>query len=211
MLYANKKEQTPSEFNEHFKDVLECYVKKLFKPKDILLFVTYQPHSLEFDPNAVLDVTKHFFGSYPFVEVLEQTFKTSNRYNYSNYIDGYHSHLIIKESDYDLVKDQLKDLDIVTKVIYDLEGLIKRYLSKQAGIFNDRKDPIINNPDICEQSVLKTELLINDIQNIEPITIQIIALIRFVEYCFKPDCENALYLFKTMNKLWWLNVFIDDT
>jgi|GEM_PF-5051272 hypothetical protein len=146
MPVFNVKKQTPKEFNDSFKDVLSSLIRKTFDPKDQLLFVTYQPDILTLDPSQVRQDTSQMLARIRYVEVIEQTFKTSNKYNNSGYIDGYHSHLLIREADYNKVKDRFQGLDVVVKVVYDLAGLATRYLSKQAGVCHDRIPPTNHIP-----------------------------------------------------------------
>jgi hypothetical protein len=208
---STKKPQTAREYNGRFSDLLNSYVNRVFKPDDVLLFVTYQPNDLTFDPNEVSKVTKHYFGDYAYVEVLEQTFKTSNRYNYSNYIDGYHSHFFIKLCDYKLVENQLKYLDIKPKIVYDRIGLIERYLIKQKGLTGDRDEPIINNPIVKEQSLEKENLIDESGSSKQVFFVSFNAPIRFVRYKYRQFRYHALNRFIIKNKLYWFTMYINDT
>ncbi|HRG57492.1 MAG TPA: hypothetical protein PK323_00960 [Bacteroidia bacterium] len=208
---STKKPQTAREYNGHFSDLLNSFINRVFKPDDVLLFVTYQPNNLTFDPNEVSKVTKHFFGDYAYVEVLEQTFKKSNRYNYSNYIDGYHSHFFIKQSDYKLVENQLKDLDIQAKIVYDRFGLTERYLIKQKGLTGDRDEPIINIPIVKEQATEKGNIIKESGISKKVFIVSFNAPIRFVQYNYNQLKYYALNRFYLKNKLYWFAIFINDT
>ncbi len=121
MIGLNGKELTSSELYGVFQDEFNRIVKHAFNVNDILLFVTYQPDTLTLDYNNVTGHTHQLFKQFPYLEVLEQNFRYNNLYNYGEYIDGYHSHIIMRERDYySLPKDQLKGLDIVEKVIWDI-------------------------------------------------------------------------------------------
>src|ERR1700756_499190 len=138
--------QTDSEYHEYFKDILRCTIKKVFNKNDRMLFVTYQPIELTLDSKEVAEQTNRMLNEFKYIEVLEQTYSVRRIYNDSGYIDGYHSHILIKESDFDTVKSKLQGFDIVEKVVYDIERLTERYLSKQAGMSYIRILPTCNIP-----------------------------------------------------------------
>ena len=146
MPSISERKQSNSEFNGSFNDTLNVLVKSTFDPSDVLLFITYQPDELILDPNIVKEHTSRLLQGVRYVEVIEQTFKNSNRYNNGGYVDGYHSHILMREADYDAIKSQLNGYDIVKKRVYDREGLINRYLSKQAGLTNNRLLPTRHFP-----------------------------------------------------------------
>ncbi len=117
------------QYCEYFKDVLRCDIKRYLRTED-LYFVTFQPNGLILNLDEIKSQTKLLFGSANYVEIIEQTFKVSNRYNTANYIDGWHSHLIMSKKEFSLMKESLKGFDIVGKDVYDLNGLVN-YLTKQ--------------------------------------------------------------------------------
>ena len=148
MTNVDVKKQTPIEFREYYKDVLGSSINDIFNTKkDKLVFITYQPKKQTLDHLRVAEHTYKLFNQIKYVEVIEQTFKTSNRYNDGAYIDSYHSHIIAKESDYYNIIGQSKVEGIVIKPVYHLEDL-KEYLAKQAGQTNNRILPTKNIPAI---------------------------------------------------------------
>ncbi len=136
------------EYKGYFTDYLEYLVRNTFDVKDRLMFVTYQPTELTLLDAEVIEHTKYLFGDLNYVEVLEQTFVSSGLLKSGHLADGYHSHLLIRESDYLLIKNKIDSLglNIIAKFTYNLEGLISDYLIKQAGTTHLRKLPIKNMP-----------------------------------------------------------------
>lgn len=110
-----------------------------------MVFVTYQPDTLTLTFDEVAEHTREMYGKFKYIEVIEQTFKVSKRYNTAGYIDGYHSHIIMLKSDYLLVSDKYNSLDIKAKRVYYMDGLIE-YLSKQAGVNPNQPLPMRNIP-----------------------------------------------------------------
>lgn len=125
-----KKQQTDTEFYTYFQDVLASQIKKTCKSTD-LVFLTLQPQQLYLNSKTLSEHTATLFNKMNYVEVREQNFKVSKRYDVSDYIDGWHSHLILEETDYEKRKGALVGYDIKVKPIYDLPRLIM-YLAKQA-------------------------------------------------------------------------------
>jgi len=139
-------------YRKVFGDYLEYYVRNTFNSdKRGLLFVTYQPKGIRLNPMDVIEKTKELFGRFAYVEVIEQTYKISNLHKVAGFINGYHSHILIKESDYKTIEDQLKGLDIKAVRIWGLDG-IYNYLSKQAGLVHTRILPIQNLPALINES-----------------------------------------------------------
>lgn len=146
--------QNPYQFKQYFREWLNKYIRDTFNVNDVLMFVTWQPPKPQWSSVKVIEHSQQLFGGVKNVTVIEQTFEKSNMYNYADYIDGYHSHLIMTESDYGIIKHELKGHDVVAKVVYDLEGL-KYYLTKQAGDTYNRTLPMLNIP-ISQPQPLET-------------------------------------------------------
>lgn len=140
MTTKTLKQQTNKEFYGYFKDNLKSKVDAYFDSKN-LVFVSYQPVKLTLLPGHVSDQTKSIFRELTYVEVLEENYKVNKRYNYSNYIGGYHSHLICNADVFEKIKDKYNLKNIVFKYVYDIEGLVI-YLSKQA--FRNRILPTLH-------------------------------------------------------------------
>lgn len=202
MLSVDVTKQSPYQFRQYFREWLDKYIRNLFNVNDVLVFVTYQPPKPEWSSAKVIEHTQQLFGAVRHITVIEQTFKKSNMYNYADYIDGYHSHLVMTESDYDSIKHQLVGHDIVAKVVYNLDGL-KYYLTKQSGDTYNRTLPILNIP-IAQPLPLETITTMVAVEcevNLEPAA--------------EPVFHNVLRKCKTqkrfINKLDVKNRFIDDT
>ena len=142
-----------SEYRYYFNDILNYLVRKTFEPNERLMFVTYQPKELTLDFKIVAEHTYNLFGAFNYVEVLEQTYLAKNILKMGHLINGYHSHILIRESDYLIVEPKLKGLklNIVSKFTYNLSGLTDGYLLKQAGVTYNRVLPTQNIPTIIEQ------------------------------------------------------------
>ena len=152
--------QTPQQFNEHFKAVLNSLINKTFSANEELLFVTYQPDELVLSNVELAAHTHELFGSIKYVQVIEQTFLHSKVYNSGNYINGFHSHLIVSQSEYATIETQLQQYDIVAKVVYDIDGLANRYLAKQAGVTINRLLPTVNIPTPKAQPIVEPEIIV---------------------------------------------------
>ncbi len=206
MTGLNGKELTSNEFNGYCKDVLKVLMKNTFSPEDELLFVTYQPQKLTLTANEVREYTNKLFYRYKYVEVIEQTFKSKKglRYNYGAYINGYHSHLLIKKSDYNKIKEHLEGINIVDKVIYDLDGLTERYLVKQAGITYNRLLPTNNipTPQLSEVGEIAIKTVAEQIVKQVKIT---------VLKAFQRIKDGIVLLMFFINKIDSIHMFIDDT
>ncbi len=194
------------EYRCTFNDWLNYYVRKTFKPNERLMFVTYQPKELVLDFKKVADYTHSLFKSYRYIEVLEQTYLIKNLNKNGHLIDGYHSHILISESDYKDVKEKIKNLkiDVVAKFTYDLSGLTEGYLLKQAGQTINRILPTQNIPIPVPQLITET------------ITVTAIKIIKLK---FKPVINYVIEIFQnalikravTTNKIKVALRFIDDT
>ena len=152
--------QTPQQFHEYFKDVLNSLVKNTFKDEKELLFITYQPDELELSNEVVAAQTLQLFGAIKFVSVLEQTFFYSKVYNSADYTNGFHSHLIVAASDYETIENQLEGLDIVSKWVYNIDGLVFKYLPKQAGATYHRLLPTVHIPIPKTQQKVEPEIIV---------------------------------------------------
>ena len=152
--------QTPQQFHEYFKDVLNSLVKNTFKDEKELLFITYQPDELELSNEVVAAQTLQLFGAIKFVSVLEQTFFYSKVYNSADYTNGFHSHLIVAASDYETIENQLEGLDIVAKWVYNIDGLVFKYLPKQAGATYHRLLPTVHIPIPKTQQKVEPEIIV---------------------------------------------------
>lgn len=138
-------ELTPKEYYNYFNDCLTSLISRTFSNDKALVFLSYQPTEHTLDPAHVMEDTNVLFHQNRYIEVIERTFKTSRLYNDGGYTDGFHSHIIMTEAEYNIIKDQISDLDIVAKLVYNLNGLIN-YLSKQAGTTYHRLLPKRNIP-----------------------------------------------------------------
>ncbi len=196
----NVKNLSVIQFNGYFKDWLNSLVRKTFSGETDLYFITYQPHELTLLSNEVKAHTKALFGNVKYVEVIEQTFIENKVYNTGNYIDGYHSHLIVKESDYKKIAHTLTEFDIKAKWVYDLTGL-KEYLSKQAGGTRNRILPTRNvPPPTIEIIVTNVKQATYKVINIVVVTVRFIPSSIFVAERLLP-----------VNKINRKHMFIDDT
>ena len=206
MTGLNGKKLTSIEFNGYCKDVLKVLMKNTFSPEDELLFVTYQPQKLTLTANEVKEYTYKLFYRYKYVEVIEQTFKSKKglRYNYGAYINGYHSHVLIKKSDYYKIKENLEGFNFVDKVVYDLDGLTERYLVKQAGITYNRLLPTNNipTPQLSEGKEITTKT----------VTAQIVRQVKLTVLKPFQRIKNGIVLLMCfINKIDSIHMFIDDT
>ncbi len=203
----NGKALTNSEYRGVFQDRFNRIVRNTFEVNDVLLFVTYQPKKLTLDYHEVTGHTHQLLKTFPYLEVLEQNFKYNNLYNYGEYVDGYHSHIIIKEGDYHrLSEQQLDGIDIVAKVVWDLERLINEYLSKQAGQTYHRLLPESHIPISSAETVSET---------INQVTKAILAKVLINEcivlFSAVSANEPLPKYFKSINKIDGANMFVDDT
>lgn len=197
------------EYKGYFTDYLEYLVRNTFDIIDRLMFVTYQPTELTLSDTDVVEHTKYLFGDLPYVEVLEQTFVSSGLLKCGHLIDGYHSHLLIRESDYLAIKNKIDSLglNIVAKFTYNLDGLISDYLIKQAGTTHLRKLPIQNIP------IKKSEPIALPETVTVTIGIRIKTQVQIVLRVFRKVSVslNVSYRFKNINKIYWMHMFVDDT
>lgn len=138
-------ELTIDEYRGYFEDILGSQVRKGFGEDKMLVHVVYQPPKLELNHEQVSTDTYLLFKDYKYVEVLEQTYKQSRTYNYAGYINGYHSHIIMREADFKLIREELSDLNIKDILVYTLDGLMC-YLQKQVGFTYTRLLPTLNLP-----------------------------------------------------------------
>ncbi len=205
-MKTNEVTQSPQEFREYFTDILNSYVRTTFDKDEVLIFVTYTPYELTLNHKEVSDKTAELFKGCKYVEVLEQNFKTSKRYNYSEYIDGFHSHLIMRASDFKLVQSKLKSYNIVGKVIYDFDNLINVYLRKQAGATRNRLFPIKHIPldEVEPVSSLQHEMPTEAIS--ERFISTIVNVIRIVSSVLRTHKNKD-----RINKIRWSNMFVNDT
>jgi hypothetical protein len=201
MLSVDVTKQNPYQFKQHFREWLDKYIRDLFNINDVLVFVTYQPPKPEWSSAKVIEHTQELFGGVKHVTVIEQTFEKSNMYNYADYIDGYHSHLIMTESDYDSIKHQLVGHDIVAKAVYNLEGL-KYYLTKQAGDTYNRGLPLQNIPVITSQG--PQEQL-----ELKVVTLKKVDIPKIIGLCIYTLTIPIQYLALLKLRKW--NRYIDDT
>ena len=206
MLSVDVTKQSPYQFKQYFREWLEKYIRDTFNVNDVLIFITYQPPKPEWSSEKIIERTQQLFDGVKHVVVIEQTFEKSNMYNYADYIDGYHSHLIMTESDYDSVKHQLAGHDIVTKVVYDLDGL-KYYLTKQAGDTYNMTLPILNMPINNSERISEPETITETIgTRIKSQVQRVLKVFLKVLKSFKiSEC------FKNINKIYWIHMFVDDT
>ena len=207
MIGSNGKPLTDSEYHGVYQDTFDVLVKNTFVTNDILVFLTYQPEVLTLDSNQVTGHTHQLLCQFPYLEVLEQNFKYNNLYNYGEYIDGFHSHIIIRECDYKrLSKQQLSGLDIVAKVVWDLDRLINKYLSKQAGQTRSRLLPTSHIPRVSFETISEK---INHVTKIKTSKVLVTKVIQVFQNVLinqiLPKC------FKRKNKIDWIHMFVDDT
>jgi hypothetical protein len=193
--------QTATQFHEYFKDILNSLVRKTFKDEKELLFITYQPDELELSNEVVAAQTLEIFGKIRYVQVLEQTFFYSKVYNSADYTNGFHSHLIVAASDYEKIETQLDGLDIVAKWVYNIDGLIFKYLPKQAGATYHRLLPTVHIP--TPQPTVETEPIVHEPE----IIVFTVAKQKFVLQT-KSFIANV---FIRINKIISYLRFIDDT
>jgi hypothetical protein len=204
VLSGGVRKQTEQEYYGYSKDVLGSLIRSTFNMTDELVFITYQPAKQQLDHKQVTEQTYQLFGQIKYVEVIEQTFKVSKIYNSGAYIDSYHSHLIAKASDYNAIKNKLDGLGIVTKFVYDIEGL-KQYLTKQAGNNYNRILPTQNIPIAVKETISET------------ITSAVKELIRIIVFRTKLFFQlykaqsNLFKRFITINKIERMLMYVDDT
>lgn len=198
-----------SEYRYYFNDILNYLVRKTFEPNERLMFVTYQPKELTLDFKIVAEHTHNLFGVFNYVEVLEQTYLTNNLLKSGHLIDGFHSHILMRESDYIDIKDDLKSLgvNVVGKFTYDLAGLTDGYLLKQAGVTYNRVLPTQNTP-----TIIKQELEQEQISKVKPTKTLILFLDRWI--IFKQLVYNLIEskkkLIEALKITRW-HRYIDDT
>ena len=212
---------TESEAKGYYRDVLQSQLSNTFNlSEDRLLFITYQPTDKTYLPQTVKDFTHELFNDYPYIEVIEKTYKYSAKKNCS-YFDGtYHSHILIRLDDYKALERKLGykldvKLDVVDKFVWDLDGLVNRYLIKQKGITSlDMDLPIRHIP-----NNKKEQFTINETVDV-PIIIQsaaqaadIIELVLLINKVFHGVSISNIVseCFKKTNKIYWMHMFIDDT
>ncbi len=206
------KVRTESESKGYYRDVLQSQLNNTFDlSEDRLLFITYQPTEKTYLPQTVIDFTYELFKDYPYIEVIERTYKHKAKKNGSDFDDTYHSHILIRLDDYNALERKLGHklgvkLNIVDKVVWDLDGLVERYLIKQKGVTRlDMDLPIRHFP------VLRSET--------EPQPIKVTIGIRLK---LRVQCALRVFYsvsiskivsdcFKKTNKLYWRHIFIDDT
>jgi hypothetical protein len=150
------KKQTPYEYYNYFKEYLWSLLKRTFNINDVLVFVTYQPRQITYLPNEVREQTKQLFGAFPYVEVIEQTYEKKKTKRYGKFVGSYHSHILIRKSDYETIEHQLRHLDIVAEKVYNFDRLKEWYLVKQAGQTPDRILPTQNIPIPLPQLIEET-------------------------------------------------------
>jgi hypothetical protein len=202
----NELTQSPQEFREYFTDVFNSHVRTTFDKDDVLMFITYTPCELTLNHKEVSDKTAELFNGFKYIEVLEQNFKTNKVYNYSEYIDGFHSHILIRESDYKLIKSKLKNYDILAKLVYDLNNLINVYLRKQAGATNNRLLPTKHIP-LPESEPISNRSEKTSIEAIpERFILLVVDVIRIVSYVLRTQKNN-----ERINKIRRNNMFVNDT
>lgn len=194
-----------SEYKGYYTDYLGYLVRNTFDANDRLTFVTYQPSELTLSANEVIEHTKYLFGDLPYVEVIEQTYVNSSLLKCGHLVDGYHSHLLIKESDYLTIKNKIDslNLNILDKFTYNLDGLINRYFIKQAGTSRQRILPIKNIP-TTQPKPTETITTLVTVKRI----VKLIASLALV-------LHNVLDKYKTqkrfINKIDVKHRFVDDT
>lgn len=211
MIGINGKRLTPFEFRWLYSDILKCNIKETFNPGEFLLFVTYQPSTTTFDPKEVSKFTFEKLCGFRYIEVLEQNFETSRMKNNGKYSDGFHSHILISESDFDTIKNDLKGFNIKEKTVYNIDGLTERYLIKQKGITPYGEKPFKHIPQPCKLEI-EQPITNKDLDKaLKPLIVSPKAPIRFVQYKFRKICNWLLNLFKTTNKAYWLLMFVNDS
>lgn len=221
MIGLNGKVRTESESKGYYRDVLQSQINNTFNlSEDRLLFITYQPTEKTYLASTVTDFTKELFKDYPYIEVIERTYQYSAKKNGCSFDDTYHSHILIRLNDYKSLEAKLGyklglRLDIVDRIVWDLDGLVDRYLIKQKGVTSlDMDLPIRHLPDNK-----KVHFTINETVN-EPFIIQsavqaadIIELILSINKVFRSVSINNIVseCFENINKIYWMHMFIDDT
>jgi hypothetical protein len=148
MIEERLKKLTEQEYNWYFSDYLNSLVRKTFCKEDgLLFFVRYQPDYREYDHKIIQETTKELFGRFKYVEVIEQTFERRVLFGDGDYVNAFHSHVIMKESDYITIEDELIEsgIDVEPKPVWGLQKLTG-YLRKQAGMRPHRILPIQNIP-----------------------------------------------------------------
>ncbi len=194
--------RTLQEHYGYFNDVLNKYMKDAFHPKEVLVFVSFQPAQLTLDATTVAEHTGAMFSDYKYIEVLEQTFNTSNRYNAGGYTDGFHSHIIMREADYKCIEGRLTKYNIVAKRIYDSESL-RRYLSKQAGANDLRLLPTLHLPAL---KCLTNDSLTDNVKLVNKMTVsKRVSRITLIE--FRSETRYTV----STNKILAFHQYIDDT
>jgi len=136
---------TAKEYFNYYGDCFGALLRKAFNKKEILVFLSYQPEKITSDYNQVKADTKLLFAKYTYVETIERNFVRRRMYNDGDYADGFHSHLIMRESDYLKIEKELTGvINIDGRVVYDLEELTEKYLAKQTIDMYPRLLPTLN-------------------------------------------------------------------
>lgn len=212
MIGLNGKVRTESESKGYYRDVLQSQLNNTFNlSDDRLLFITYQPTEKTYLSETVINFTNSLFKDYPYIEVIERTYKYSAKKNGCSYDDTYHSHILIRLDDYKELERKLGynlgvKLDIVDRIVWDLDGLVDRYLIKQKGITSlDMDMPIRHVP------LKKTEPITIPETVTETISVEIKLHGQGVLKVF----HNVLKIIKPqngfINKIDVKHRFIDDT
>ena len=208
MIGLNGKVRTESESKGYYRDVLQSQINNTFNlSDDRLLFITYQPTEKTYLSQTVKDFTYELFKDYPYIEVIERTYQYSAKKNGCSYDDTYHSHILIRLDDYKALERKLGynlgvKLDIVDRIVWDLDGLVDRYLIKQKGITSlDMDLPFRNIP--SRKTIPET---VDEIINI---------IVELQEQCVLKVFHNVFKNYKTqngfINKIDVKHRFIDDT
>jgi len=221
MIGINGKIRTEHESKCYYRDVLQSQVNNTFNiSEDRLLFITYQPTDKTYLPQTVRDFTYELFKEYPYIEVIERTYQYNAKKNGCSYDDTYHSHILIRLDDYKALERKLGHnlgvkLDIVDRIVWDLDGLVNRYLIKQKGNTSlDMDLPIRHLP-----NNKKENLTINETVNKPTIIISaaiaadIIKPVLLIKKVFHGILINKIVSnrFKKINKIYWMHMFINDT
>ena len=214
MIGLNGKVRTESESKGYYRDVLQSQLNNTFNlSDDRLLFITYQPTEKTYLRQTVIDFTHELFKEYRYIEVIERTYKHIAKRNGSGFDDTYHSHIIIRLDDYKALERKLGHklgikLDIVDRIVWDLDGLVERYLIKQKGITSlDMDLPISHFPVRRSESKPSPKPIKITIGIRLRLRVQCVLTVFYSVSISKivSDC------FKKANKLYWRNIFIDDT
>jgi hypothetical protein len=220
MTGINGKRLTDKEYHESYTDGLRFLIKQTFGTcKDVMAFITYQPTVKTYHPEIVSDFTKNLFRKYAYVEVIENTYQYNGKRNGSEYDGTYHSHIIMRLSDYQEVERKLgpglglKRRAIESKVVWGLKGLAEAYLPKQKGNTSMRDWPISHQPEVHKKEIQP-----------QPTKISIRVNCTIAERLFKPTCVRVIILhhilvfawilpepLENANKIHRKNRFVDDT